>query len=71
MKQKTEYPYTVRKSSIYDEWQVVQLIDTVAIFPFNHTSHSESVAQKRAEEYAAWKNKQLEAKNGKKATRKK
>lgn len=65
MNQKTDYPYTARKSGIYDEWHVVQLIDTVAIFPFSHTSHSEATAQKRAEEYAAWKNSQLEAKRNK------
>ena len=60
-----EPEYTARKSSIYDEWQVVQLVDTIAIFPFSPTSHSEAVAEKRAREYAEWKNSLLKAKYNK------
>lgn len=67
---KQEHEYTARKSQIYDEWQVVQLIDTVAIFPFNLTNHSEATAEKRAKEYAEWKNSQLAAKYSKNTRRK-
>ena len=57
-----EPDFSARKSKIYDEWQVVQLVDLIAIFPYSPTSHSEAVAEKRAREYAEWKNSQLQAK---------